>query len=293
MPRVLELLTPASPSIREAYARCERALAARRPRGRAWWLLRRLLPATEGEDVIALSAWHRTLAEAGTRGAAARRELHEDLEATLAEAPRSALGIALGHTIRRHELPVNLLRGPLEALAREDSQSAFETRDELVAWVRRVAAPEGRLLLRVFGRAGERDEVLADSLACGLRIATWTTRLGRELEGGHLRLPMEELRRFDARLPRPGEPATPELRRATLAQVGWARDWLERGWPLCDELGRWRGRLLAFVLRWHAAGIAALEARGGDALGAPPPAGTLRLVACALAAGASRRPPRF
>ena len=71
------------------------------------------------------------------------------------------------------------------------------------------------------------------------------------------------------------------------------RSLLEKGWPLCSELGPWRGRQLAFLLRWHAASLTALEARHYDALSGPPPAGLLRIVACGAVSLATPSAPRF
>jgi hypothetical protein len=77
------------------------------------------------------------------------------------------------------------------------------------------------------------------------------------------------------------------LRALVALEIDWARGQLARGWPLCAELGRWRGRQLAFVLRWHAASLSGLEARRLEVMADPPPAGWLRLSAC-LAAGLLR-----
>ena len=74
------------------------------------------------------------------------------------------------------------------------------------------------------------------------------------------------------------------MRAVVRDQVVWARELLSKGWPLCAELGWMRGRALAFVLRWHAASLSALEARDYDIARDAPPAGLLRLVACAVAA---------
>ena len=55
----------------------------------------------------------------------------------------------------------------------------------------------------------------------------------------------------------------------------------------------YRHRELAFVLRWHAATLSALEARRFDALKGPPPAGWLRLIACGSASLVTPDAPRL
>ena len=56
----------------------------------------------------------------------------------------------------------------------------FTTRGEMLDHVRRVAHPEGRLLLRVLGQADERGDTLADALATVLQLAVWTVGLRSE-----------------------------------------------------------------------------------------------------------------
>ena len=73
--------------------------------------------------------------------------------------------------------------------------------------------------------------------------------------------------------------------------VAELREQFAKGWPLCTELGPWRGRQLAFVLRWHAASLSSIEAAGFDLMRAKPSGGYLRLAACVAAAAAGRHSP--
>ncbi|NOT28865.1 MAG: squalene/phytoene synthase family protein, partial [Planctomycetes bacterium] len=131
-------------------------------------------------------------------------------------------------------------------------------------------------------------------LASALQLTAWLADLGGELERGRLRIPVDELTRSGVALDAlrgGGEPAA--LARAVAAHVAWTRSLYSKGWELCRALGPWRGRELAFVLRWHAATLSAIEHAHFDALRGPPPSGWLRLMACATASLASSAAPRL
>lgn len=284
---VQELLAPAACSRAEAFARCEREL---RQRSRAWQLVRLGLGPDVRAEAAALVLWHRVLHEAGP---ARRADLRAELERAVDGTPRTPLGTALAACIGRYALPPNLLRGPFLALEEDERVRTYPTRRELTRLVQRLAHPEGRLLLRVLGSAGEREEVLADALCGALMWTRWTTRLLGELDRGHLRVPSDELARHGVSPATLVEaPSAPEVRRLVAAQIAWTRALYARGWPLCQALGARRGTALAFALRWHAAALSALEARGCVPAHQAPRAGWLRVLACA-GTSLSRRPPRL
>lgn len=294
MTRVHELLLPQSLSRAEASERCRSYLVAHE-RGFRW--VQALLPREDREDWIGLLAWHRLGREIAAQPSGFERrrgldELESELEAGLVERARSAAGSALSFVVRRHALPEELLRRPLLEWKRDETLATFETREALLAHARALAAPEGRLLLRLSGAASPRNEALVDSLAIALQLTAWLANLAGELERGRLRIPIDELARggvtLDA-LREGGERAG--LARVVAGQVAWTRGFYAKGWELTRALGRWRGRELAFLLRWHAATLAALEQRRFDALRGPPPSGWLRLIACGAASLASADAP--
>jgi phytoene synthase len=291
------LLRPTEPSLEVALALCERELGRRAPR---WRWARLLLPRAARPDLVALLAWHRLARELGgaDRDEFSRRralgELRRELGAALAGVSRTAVGVALGARHRRHRLPARQLAATLRALERDARVGVFDTREELAAHAAALAAPEGRLILHALGVAGERARVLADSASAAIQLTRWTTHLPAELACGRLRLAAEDLRREGVDVARIAErPAAPELRRAVARQIAWTRGLYAKSWPLCRELGPWRGRLAAFVLRWNAASLAAIEARGHDVTAGPPRAGWPRIAACAALALAGRAAPRL
>lgn len=294
--RVHALLLPQSLSRAEALEHCRRYLAQRI---RRFPLAQACLPRDLRDDWIALLAWHRLAREiaAGENRFERRRgldELASELSAAFEERARGPAGIALSFAVRRHALPEELLRRPLLEWKRDETLATFETRAALLAHARALAVPEGRLLLRLGGASTPRNEVLADALAIALQLTAWLADVGGELEHGRLRLPVDDLARAGVELGALlGGKERESLARVIASQVVWTRGFYAKGWDLCRALGPWRGRRLAFVLRWHAAALTGLEAARFDARRGPPPAGWLRLLACASASLATTWAPRF
>lgn len=286
-----ELLTPAEISRDIALQRC-RASLARRSRWTALGL--RLQPADHAPDLLACLAWWETLRTVA-RGPHPVRDLdraEQELGRVLEEHPTTPVGIALAGAVRRHALPGMLLRGQLQALRRDGIERTFATRKELERHLGQLSDPVGRILLRVAGLATERNDLLADALG---RAVILSARLGAtrdDWRGGRLNLPVDEVVAHGVDLKDLDLDRAPQALRGLVAQqVREARLLFAKGWPLVDALGPWRGRQLAFLLRWHAAGLGALEARRHDVLAGPPRAGWLRLVACLGAAAVSPAPP--
>jgi len=284
----------------EALTACEAYLVQRFG---PWRGLRRAVPATAREGFGALFAWHELGRELASlpEGFERRRGLEElahELDLALREDPRSAIGRALSFAVRRHQLSEEFLRRPLLERRRAEHLATFETREALLGHARALCVPEARLYLAVLGETRARNEALADSCALALQLTHWLAQLGPDLARGELHLPMDELLRSGVALAELGPDAararpSPSLARALAAEVARTRELYLRGWDLCPALGPLRGRALAFLLRWNAATLAALEARNLDAMRGPPPAGWLRLAACFAASLASTAPPRL
>jgi len=292
------LLTPLEVSRAEALSDCEAYLARR---FLPWRGLRRAVPPSAREGFAALYAWHELARElAALPGVFERRraleELGHELERALREDARSPVGRALSFAVRRHGLAEELLRRPLLERRREEHLATFETREALLGHARALAVPEARLYLAVLGETRARAEALADACALALQLTRWLAELAPDLARGVLHLAMDELLRAGVELTElapdaPRRLPSPALTRVLAAEVARARELYARGWELCPLLGPLRGRALAFVLRWNAATLAALEARKLDALRGPPPAGGLRLAACLVTSAATTDPP--
>ncbi len=285
---MLELLNRADTRPTAALAQCRRALARRWKR---FGVAHALLPSALRDDLVALFAWHELVRtfDDGERGFT---ELDRALEETYSQPPTSSIAAALRQTVHRFDLSALSFRRALEERSRARETGTFESRDALLRHARRIAHPEALAYLRVLGHTGEREETLAKALAEGMQLAAWTVHVERDVARGRLHFAVDDLSAngidlFSLRSGTSGERWNPLVR----AQVAWARQLLAKGWPLCHELGPWRGRQLAWFLRWHAATLAALEARGYDTSRGELPAGWLRVLACTVTALAWRGSP--
>jgi phytoene/squalene synthetase len=290
-----ELLAGTRSGPEEAAVRCGRLLAAR---WRGFGLARRCLPPEVREDVVALLAWHALVRE--TLGSARDAEeekrwlavLREVLEEVRSGDGDRVIALALRRAVQRHGLSQLAFAGPLDELARSALVHTHETRTALQRHARRLVQGETRMLLSILGLEGERSELLADALALGMQLADWLVHVERDIEKGHVHFAVEDLARHRVDLLglRSGR-CDEGMRLVVRDQVAWSRELLSRGWPLTLELDAWRGRQLAYVLRWHAASLSAVEARGYDVLSGPPPAGWLRILACTVASAIGRGSP--
>lgn len=279
----------------QALDACRRYLARSWPR---WRWAERFLPAARRDGLVAVLTWQRLTRElAGWQGFERRRGLdllRRELDLAQRERARSAAGTALSWALRRYALEAAWLGDPVSAWARDEHLATFETRAALLAHARALAAPEGRALLAVLERRSPRREVLAETLAVALQLTTWVVGLRDEFAAGRLRLPLDVILRTGVDLTALFEPGGSGALATLLGdEVVFVRGLYAKGWPLCRELGPWEGRLLAFVLRWNAASLSALEFARFQPRPGGPPAGWPRLVTCGLAGLATRGAPRL
>ncbi|HSJ93759.1 MAG TPA: squalene/phytoene synthase family protein, partial [Gaiellaceae bacterium] len=177
----------------------------------------------------------------------------------------------------------------IEANRIDQRVSRYETWDELREYCRHSAEPVGRLVLGVYGRAGEPELVAAsDDVCTGLQLVNFLQDPPRDLALGRVYLPQEDLRRHavaDADLAGPWS----ERVAALLAfEAARARPLLERGLPLARALGGRVGRSVALFARGGLVALDALErARWDVSSGRPAPG---RLTFARLAARELLRP---
>jgi len=283
---VQELLRPDGPTRPEALSRCRRFLGAK---WRGFGPGRLLLPADRRADLVAALAWVAAVQEVrraddSVGGTAALADVLAEIERGAA---RTTLAVALQPVVHAYGISLVQLRGPLSEIDRVAAVRSFETRTMLAKHARRLGAPLGRLLLSVLGENGEKEELLADALAVGLCRIGWLRDLRADLARGRLFVAVEDLLecRLDILSLQEALASGVDERAHELVrlQIAEARAELAKGWPLCELLGPWHGRRLAFVLRWHAATLSAIEARGHRIPAGPLPAGWLRALACGVA----------
>ena len=204
----------------------------------------------------------------GDRGA-----LLDELERELEGPPRTELMRRVHATVADRGLPLDPFRRLIEANRRDQVRTRYETWAELHDYCTYSADPVGRLVLGIYGRAGDAELVaMSDAVCTGLQLVNFVQDPPRDLALGRVYLPQEDLRRFgvtDEALAGPLMPAIADLLRFEGER---ARVLLERGLLLRRALGGRAGLAVALYARGGLAALAALERAGWDVFtGRPAP----------------------
>ncbi|HTU82620.1 MAG TPA: squalene/phytoene synthase family protein [Candidatus Acidoferrales bacterium] len=96
------------------------------------------------------------------------------------ETPDHPVLLALGRTIRRHDMPAAPFLDLIEANVRDQHVKAYRSWDELIGYCRLSAAPVGRMVLRVFGIDDPRAGELSDDVCIGLQLANHAQDVSRD-----------------------------------------------------------------------------------------------------------------
>lgn len=104
--------------------------------------------------------------------------------------------VALGDTVRRTGIPIELLRDLLTAFKRDVTQNRYETFEELLDYCRCSANPVGRIVLIIFGMGEDALFELSDSLCTALQLANFWQDVAVDRNKDRLYIPLEDLKRF-------------------------------------------------------------------------------------------------
>lgn len=288
-----------APNLERAYAHCERIARehyenfpvasllvprALRPHVCAVYAFARRaddfadLPRFEGRRLSRLAAWERQLAAAVSGRA------------------RHPVFVALGHTIRTRDLPVEPLRDLLSAFRQDVTVTRYATFEDLADYCRRSADPVGRLVLALFDRLTPRRALWSDAICTALQLANHWQDVGIDAARGRIYLPLEDLAAFGVAEEEVLAGRMSDRFRALLAfEIARTRDLFARGRPLCADVGGRLGLELRAVWLGGSAILDAILRRGCDVFARRPTHGAadrLRLAAGALVPGRFRRPRR-
>lgn len=217
----------------------------------------RLLPAFARPHVAAVYAFARIaddFADEGTRTAAARLELLDDWRRRLhdtahnAELPdtsdASMVFAALGDTMRKFDLGVELFDDLLSAFRQDVEVGRYDDWPDVFDYCRRSANPIGRLVLRIFGYRDDRLDGLSDSICTALQLTNFWQDLEQDWRKDRLYVPLTVVRACNADerdLHR--RRVSPEWRGALGLATARTRELFRAGRPLAGQV---RGRL-----RWE------------------------------------------
>jgi squalene synthase HpnC len=209
-----------------------------------------------------------------------RMVLLDELERELDGPPRTEIMQRLHETIDACGLPLDPFRRLIEANRIDQRKTRYANWEQVREYCTYSADPVGRLVLGVYGRAGE-DELLrmSDSICTGLQLVNFLQDVPRDLGLGRVYLPAEDRRRYDvAVLDAPNEPLTRLLR----FEADRARGLLAGGRLLRDRIGGRVGRAVGLFARGGLAALEALEDAGWDIFTRRPRPSRLRLARVAL-----------
>jgi squalene synthase HpnC len=244
-----------------------------RARGENFPVASVLAPRRARAHLRAIYGFARLVDNLGDEAEGDRDSLLDELERELDGPPRAEIIRRLHATIKACSLPLEPFRRLIEANRIDQRKTRYETWDEVREYCTYSADPVGRLVLGVYGRAGEPDLVaLSDSVCTGLQLVNFVQDPPRDLGLGRVYLPQEDLVRFGVRDADLAGPLTEPVAALLRFEGARARELLERGLPLAGRLGGRAGLSVALYARGGLAALAALERAGWDVFtGRPTP----------------------
>jgi squalene synthase HpnC len=217
-----------------------------------------LAPRAARPHLKAIYGFARLVDNLGDEAEGDRFALLDELERELEGSPRTGIMRRLRATVEACALPLDPFRRLIEANRIDQRKTRYATWAEVQEYCTYSADPVGRLVLGVYGRAGDTELVaMSDSVCTGLQLVNFLQDPPRDLALGRVYLPQEDLARFGVA---DGDLAGP-LTDSIAALLGFeserARALLEAGRPLARALG---GRPGLSVSLYSGGGLAALDA---------------------------------
>lgn len=230
-----------------------------------------LAPRFARPHLRALYGFARLVDNLGDEAPGDRDALLDELERELEGPPQTEIMRRLHLTISDRGLSLEPFRRLIQANRIDQVRRRYETWDDLREYCTYSADPVGRLVLGIYGRAGEPDLVaLSDSVCTGLQLVNFVQDPPRDLSLGRVYLPQEDLQRFGVADPDLAGPLTPPVAELLRFEGERARALLEQGLPLRAALGGRAGLSIALYARGGLAALDALERAGWDVFGRRP-----------------------
>jgi squalene synthase HpnC len=199
--------------------------------------------------------------------------------------------VALAETVRRLDIPKQLLLDLLSAFRQDTEKARYADWDELLDYCRRSANPVGRLVLLVFEQRDNDLPVLSDSICTALQLTNHWQDAAIDYARGRVYVPEDLMRRHGVGSWDFSTGRVSDGWRGLMAElIARTRGLFERGKPLCDRVGR----ELRFEMRLTWLGgmsiLDRIEASGADVFRNRPKHGALDKAALAWRAWRWRSP---
>jgi squalene synthase HpnC len=230
-----------------------------------------LAPRAARPHLRAVYGFARLVDNLGDEAGGDRNALLDELERELEGSPTTEIMRRVHETIAACRLPKEPFRRLIEANRIDQVKSRYETWEHVREYCTYSADPVGRLVLGVYGRAGEPELVaMSDSICTGLQLVNFIQDPPRDLALGRVYLPQESLRRFGVADEDLVGPLTAEIAALLRFEGERARTLLEAGLPLAKALGGRPGMSVALYARGGLAALDALERAGWDVFSSRP-----------------------
>jgi squalene synthase HpnC len=224
-----------------------------------------LAPRFARRHLRAVYGFARLVDTLGDEASGDREALLDELERELEGEPRTEIMHRLQATIAERELPLEPFRRLIEANRIDQVRRRYETWDDVREYCTYSADPVGRLVLGIYGRAGEPGLVaMSDAVCTGLQLVNFVQDPPRDLSLGRVYLPQEDLRRFGVADQDLAGPLTERVAELLRFEAARARALLVQGLPLRPALGGRAGLSVALYARGGLAALDALERAGWD-----------------------------
>lgn len=164
-----------------------------------------------------------------------------------APSPEDSIFLALGNTIRQHDLPPSLFEDLLSAFRQDVTTTRYRTWTDVLDYCRRSANPVGRLVLRVAGYNSPTLDAESDAVCTALQLTNFWQDFADDWRQGRLYLPVSERDAAGAKEEDlDAARLTPEWTAVLRTAAERTRALFAAGRPVCDAVSgrlRWELRL--------------------------------------------------
>ena len=230
-----------------------------------------LAPRRARPHLRAIYGFARLVDNLGDEAHGDRMVLLDELERELEGPPQTEIMRRVHATIAACALSTEPFRRLIEANRIDQQKSRYASWDEVQEYCTYSADPVGRLVLAIYGRAGDDELVqMSDSICTGLQLVNFLQDPPRDLALGRVYLPQDDLASFGVADADLAGPSTDRVVSLLRFEADRARSLLEAGLPLAKTLGGRPGMSVSLYARGGLAALDALERAGWDVFGGRP-----------------------
>jgi squalene synthase HpnC len=219
----------------------------------------------------AVYGFARLVDQLGDEAEGDRPALLDELERELDGPPHTQIMKRLHETIVACELPREPFARLIQANRIDQENARYGSWDDVREYCTYSADPVGRLVLGIYGRAGDPQLVAwSDDVCTGLQLVNFLQDPPRDWALGRVYLPLDDLRRFAVAEEEMAGPLSERLEALFGFEASRARGLLASGAPLARALGRRVGRSVSLFSQGGLAALDALERAGWDVFSRRP-----------------------